>query len=581
MMRFKFFSVVIAIFLAVGNASGNDLLLGVNNFNESNISQRNKKSKNVDLTDVIRHDYMEINPEFIKKRDGISQIDIGGINTLTLNLFDNVSLQANKRYFKRISHNMYGWGGIIEGGMLEGYVIFSVVNQKIYGSVTVGENVYKIEHVFDNIHIVKELYQNDSINYSYNDERYIDELMPMDPIYMKDSNSAINSIGNMEKNNSKNNITVDIMVLYTPQSGITKDEINSKTVYLPEWSFKVSEVKHNIKINLVHYQLVQYIEKSTTYDDIRVLENYSDGELDSIHTLRCRYKPDVIALFGNYKYKDCGIASPALVGKYLPENSFVVVNKTCFDSDTAFTHELGHIMGLHHDWYTKNYNTYAHGYISLQDLYTYIGPWKSIMANFNLCGAKNIVCKSMPWWSNPDRLLFNTYRTGVPDGTNRSCVVNNLNNPPCDADSVKGIEQSAPIVATYGDFLSPNIAYNLTGKWKSTYNGGTITMDLTQEDKFITGTNAYKIEGTWSNSATGCSYVVDSGNTDINNNISISFAANNPGNSCCSKFTYSGIANTCDSVSLNWKNDCSFDGNRDYDIMQVAGRNLKEFERVE
>ena len=64
----------------------------------------------------------------------------------------------------------------------------------------------------------------------------------------------------------------------------------------------------------------------------------------------------------------CGIAwlmlSPSAA---FSERAYNVIDTRCAISNLGFSHELGHNMGLRHDWYLDNGLTpysYTHGYVN-------------------------------------------------------------------------------------------------------------------------------------------------------------------------------------------------------------------------
>jgi hypothetical protein len=104
---------------------------------------------------------------------------------------------------------------------------------------------------------------------------------------------------------------------------------------------------------------------------------------------------------------------------------------------------------------------------------------------------------------------------------------------------------------------TPFEAACLTGTWIST-DLSYISMTLNQAGSDVTGT--------WVNSNRGCEY---SGSGSYNSSttlITITFTktvAMDPF-LCCQGFTYNGNVSDCNSMSLNWNNNCTFSGARQY-----------------
>ena len=64
------------------------------------------------------------------------------------------------------------------------------------------------------------------------------------------------------------------------------------------------------------------------------------------------------------------------------------------------------------------------------------------------CSDSGVRCTRITAFSNP-RNSHGGFPTGVSIGTSLSCTVGNLNNPPCDADAVDTLAETASLVAAY------------------------------------------------------------------------------------------------------------------------------------
>ncbi len=125
--------------------------------------------------------------------------------------------------------------------------------------------------------------------------------------------------------------------------------------------------------------------------------------------------------------------------------AYSAVHHAAMLSDT-FAHELGHNLGLSHDWYADGHvwAPSARGYVSLE------GRFKTIMAYHDHCGdvLGSPPCAEMPFYSNPNR-VYSGLRRGVPIGTSTECKWHDPDNPPCDADATSALAHNVPIVAGY------------------------------------------------------------------------------------------------------------------------------------
>src|SRR5690606_21342397 len=96
-------------------------------------------------------------------------------------------------------------------------------------------------------------------------------------------------------------------------------------------------------------------------------------------TIRDRYKADIVSLWTEQLGdRECGLGNVMMtVSSTFERRAFHVVKRECATDQLSFAHELGHNMGLLHDWFkdsgTKPYD-YAHGYLDIAD------GWRTIMA---------------------------------------------------------------------------------------------------------------------------------------------------------------------------------------------------------
>ena len=124
-------------------------------------------------------------------------------------------------------------------------------------------------------------------------------------------------------------------------------------------------------------------------------------EMDEVHDLRETYDADFCVLVRDSDPDSCGITQ-SLGGT--KSYAFFVASYSCIESNLTFAHELGHLLGCHHDTFvdTNPKFTYGHGYVYKP------GNWRTLMAYDDACAT----CTRIPRWSNPNK----TYG-GVPMGT--------------------------------------------------------------------------------------------------------------------------------------------------------------------
>jgi hypothetical protein len=157
-------------------------------------------------------------------------------------------------------------------------------------------------------------------------------------------------------------------------------------------------------VNLVGAVEVAYTETGNSFTDLASAINAGDGILDDVHILRNDLKADIVCFVpesGNVG----GVARIATVPgpSFYAEEAYCVVPRPNVGSSAyIFAHEIGHVMGLMHDWIQDPYcfegaNKYSKGYVEPN------GAFKTIMSY----GAN----PGIPYYSNP---LVNY--NGVPTG---------------------------------------------------------------------------------------------------------------------------------------------------------------------
>ena len=191
---------------------------------------------------------------------------------------------------------------------------------------------------------------------------------------------------------------------------------------------------------------VDFAASSDSGETLGALQNPSDGVLDSLHDTREQVRADVVTLVMGFSDFNCGR------GYYSVRNgdagnrayAFNVVSQGCTTSLT-FAHEVGHNLGLAHDWYVTTsggFRRSSKGYVSVPERF------RTIMAVGGHCSDSGVRCTRITAFSNP-RNSHGGFPTGVSIGTSLSCTVGNLNNPPCDADAVDTLAETASLVAAY------------------------------------------------------------------------------------------------------------------------------------
>lgn len=246
--------------------------------------------------------------------------------------------------------------------------------------------------------------------------------------------------------------TIDVMVLFSSNAATSiKDKdivhaiINTNTV------FKNSGI--STRLRLVHSATVNFHETDFADSDTALIavQSKTDGIVDEIHALRDSNGADLVILivdavnlWNDWTRGDANVLyrnDPAL-SEYAP---FALIDWQGLNT-TAFSHEIGHMMGAHHDWYLsaekKVPYPYARGYVNTQY------GWRTIMAYEDECTDHGISCPRIPFFSNPN-INYGGVPMGVPVGTNTSCQNGVTASPPCDAYDALAIMNTSPTVAGF------------------------------------------------------------------------------------------------------------------------------------
>lgn len=213
-----------------------------------------------------------------------------------------------------------------------------------------------------------------------------------------------------------------------------------------------------VRLRLVHTATVEGAETGDSTQYLQQLRDPNDGFFDEVPGLRDRYGADLVALITERMDGYCGrafINHPR--SRRGGESGFSVAKRSCLSGGGLFAHEIGHNLGAQHDWYETarpGAFQYSKGHVSLE------GRFLDIMSYFNLCRDTSTQCARMLGYANPE-VTRDGHRTGVPIGTNVTCVAGNTNNPPCDADIARTFLEMAPVVARYRDSRADVVVQHL------------------------------------------------------------------------------------------------------------------------
>ena len=323
-------------------------------------------------------------------------------------------------------------------------VVFSKYNNRWHGMVSTEDNKkYILQQTADDIYAISEV---NEASFSLQDD-------PADQVVItSDGTNANSNVCEVTNTCIANPVTINIMVAYTPAAAVvyggTANTIAKITTAITNMNVANSNsgVNSNIIFNLAQAVEIAYVESGSTNTDLAALRSTSDGVMDEIHVLRTTYQADLVSLIVASPTSTCGLgylnSNPT---NYSAGNGFNVVVANCVVSNYSLAHELGHNMGLQHDWHVSSSTfpcEHHHGYVNQAAFVTGAASskrWRTILAYNDQCSAAGFTCSRVNYWSNPDIL-----RTGDPMGIN-------IGNPQ-PANEVYGINRFACAVAA---FLEP------------------------------------------------------------------------------------------------------------------------------
>lgn len=223
--------------------------------------------------------------------------------------------------------------------------------------------------------------------------------------------------------------TIDVMIMYTAAAragwgGVAQSNSQIATATTNFNNSLLNSGIQNVTINLVHAGEVDYVESGNISTDLSRFRTQNDGFMDNIHALRTQYGADLCALITATPTSTCGLGNlNSNPSNYSSNAAFSVSLRNCVVSNYTLAHEMGHNMGLNHDWYVSQSNnpcSHQHGYvnqtaITLGTASTSSQRWRTVMAYNNECSANGFSCSRINRWANP-LVNYNSDPTGIAIG---------------------------------------------------------------------------------------------------------------------------------------------------------------------
>ncbi len=333
-------------------------------------------------------------------------------------------------------------------------VLFTVVNDVMVGNIRVDDKSYQIRYSGNGIQTIREV-----------DESKVPDSMHPRPVQNTKGKgngtnkaSASNDGTNAVAMAADSGDVIDVMVVYTPAAATAAGGTNAIKAEIKLAVAEANQAYANSlitqRLRLVHSAQVSYTEGNMS-TDLNRLTNKTDGFMDNVHTLRNTHAADVVSLWTT---TGTGVAwLMANVSSNFESNAFSVANRSLATGNYTFAHELGHIMGAHHD---RN-NAGGSGAYSYS--YGYQDPsknWRTILA-YGCTGG----CARIPHFSNPS-VKYNVTPTGRPiSATDSADNARTLNNTAATvANFRKSIPAPPPLSTPVPDSMLMGTTVTFTGK---------------------------------------------------------------------------------------------------------------------
>ncbi len=330
------------------------------------------------------------------------------------------------------------WSGHLKGFPL-GHVLLLWDGRSLMGSVNTGNAVFRLRAIGGGVHVIEEL----------DHSAFPEELPPLEvpSVSLGEPAAPLGGFAPSADDGSQ----IDVMVLYTPAARAAEGGTAQIEALVDLAVAETNQAYQNSgvtpRLNLVYTGEVAYTESGDFSTDLTRLQGTSDGYMDDIHALRDTYHADQVTLIiESTQYCGLGYFMDTASTSFAPW-AFTVVARDCATGYYSYGHELGHNMGLQHDWYVDDgvYEyAHSHGYLNAG------GGWRTIMAYNAECSDSGTSCTRLQYFSNPNN-TYNGDVMGVPPGTATNCVAGDLGHPACDAANYQVLNANAAIVANFRD----------------------------------------------------------------------------------------------------------------------------------
>jgi hypothetical protein len=323
--------------------------------------------------------------------------------TLDLPLFPDVRFSAQLDGIDTLAPGRYVWKGHL-AGIVDGDVTFAVTDGVLAGQIMMPGASYRVHRTTAETYVVEQV--DTSVLPSEGPPLVpeIPDAAAADPEVLSDDGSQI-----------------DVLVVYTPaaRSAAGGTAAMHALVDLAVSNANTSYANSGVtqRLRLVYRGEVAYTEQpSNMSSDLSRLRLTSDGFLDDVHALRDTYRADFVSLLtGATDFCGLGYLMTS-VNTTFAQYAFNITAWNCAGQNLSFAHELGHNMGLSHDFAnagSAGAYPYSYGY---QDP----GFFRTVMAY----ECSSVSCPRVMHFSTQTR-TYGGRPTGVAGASENARTLNN------------------------------------------------------------------------------------------------------------------------------------------------------------
>jgi hypothetical protein len=365
--------------------------------------------------EVVRWRFVRVNLDHLTELESIA-----------LNFFDDVTITAARERVEHRSEGRYTWFGEVSGKEFSD-VVLTIENGDLVGGVRIDGKLYRVEPLWDGLHIVRQLDPSAFPRESSADVRIPDRDFGTAPLGQLQESAFTPDDGS----------TIDIMVVYTDDAA--SSSIGTQIQYAIDLTNRTYEKSFiNQRLRLVHTAQVNYAESKSSDTNLNYVTTNPE-----ITAWRDKYRADIVSLWveGIMDCKDWDLlclfgGTTGIAWLWGAHN--VVMRKYASD-DFVLAHESGHNMGAGHDIHAPQNDgifPYSHGYVwtGWTGLLWYCRT--TVMAYPDYCYNNGywLTHERIGRWSNPDidwRVCeaagwpcTNWTRLGIPGSTENARTLN-------------------------------------------------------------------------------------------------------------------------------------------------------------